>query len=148
MVDIIDPAGVVRSQVVENETGQLRITMNGAENRRTLAGISSQKSSDRASSTWRLRRTTSCDSAEFAGLRFQIPAHLAELLRRRRGALWPRSALTERLKAENILYDRDEHGEYFQLYSGRMARASFSRSSSAAAIADTARRTRFSGLLR
>ncbi|MNL85379.1 hypothetical protein D3C87_2136650 [compost metagenome] len=25
--------------------------------------------------------------------------------------------LTERLKAENILYDRDESGEYFQLYS-------------------------------
>ena len=27
-------------------------------------------------------------------------------------------ALTERLKAENILYDRDGEGEYFQLYSG------------------------------
>jgi 4-hydroxyphenylpyruvate dioxygenase len=26
--------------------------------------------------------------------------------------------LTERLKEHNILYDRDEHGEYFQLYSG------------------------------
>ncbi|WP_133624821.1 bifunctional sugar phosphate isomerase/epimerase/4-hydroxyphenylpyruvate dioxygenase family protein, partial [Phyllobacterium brassicacearum] len=38
MVDIIDPAGIVRSQVVENDTGALRITMNGAENRRTLAG--------------------------------------------------------------------------------------------------------------
>ena len=38
MVDIIDPAGVVRSQVVENSEGDLRITMNGAENRRTLAG--------------------------------------------------------------------------------------------------------------
>jgi len=25
--------------------------------------------------------------------------------------------MTERLKASNILYDRDEHGEYFQLYS-------------------------------
>ncbi|MCQ1853090.1 3-keto-5-aminohexanoate cleavage protein, partial [Neorhizobium galegae] len=25
--------------------------------------------------------------------------------------------LSERLKEENILYDRDEHGEYFQLYS-------------------------------
>lgn len=25
--------------------------------------------------------------------------------------------MTERLKAENILYDRDEHGEFFQLYS-------------------------------
>jgi 4-hydroxyphenylpyruvate dioxygenase len=38
MVDIIDPSGVVRSQVIENEAGTLRITMNGAENRRTLAG--------------------------------------------------------------------------------------------------------------
>ncbi|WP_425350835.1 VOC family protein, partial [Neorhizobium huautlense] len=38
MVDIIDPAGVVRSQVVENASGTLRITLNGAENRRTLAG--------------------------------------------------------------------------------------------------------------
>ncbi|MBU1314560.1 MAG: 3-keto-5-aminohexanoate cleavage protein, partial [Alphaproteobacteria bacterium] len=26
--------------------------------------------------------------------------------------------LTDRLRAGNILYDRDEHGEYFQLYSG------------------------------
>ncbi|MGH6862620.1 MAG: bifunctional sugar phosphate isomerase/epimerase/4-hydroxyphenylpyruvate dioxygenase family protein, partial [Phyllobacterium sp.] len=38
MVDIIDPAGIVRSQVVENEAGSLRITLNGAENRHTLAG--------------------------------------------------------------------------------------------------------------
>ena len=38
VVDIIDPSGVVRSQVVENTSGSLRITMNGAENRNTLAG--------------------------------------------------------------------------------------------------------------
>ncbi len=38
MVDIIDPAGVVRSQVVETDDGRLRITLNGAENRNTLAG--------------------------------------------------------------------------------------------------------------
>ncbi|HEV7436527.1 MAG TPA: TIM barrel protein, partial [Pseudorhizobium sp.] len=38
VVDIIDPAGVIRSQVIENKDGALRITMNGAENRRTLAG--------------------------------------------------------------------------------------------------------------
>ncbi|RYE63036.1 MAG: sugar phosphate isomerase/epimerase and 4-hydroxyphenylpyruvate domain-containing protein, partial [Oxalobacteraceae bacterium] len=38
MVDIIDPSGVVRSQVVEAPQGSLRITLNGAENRRTLAG--------------------------------------------------------------------------------------------------------------
>src|SRR5262249_799334 len=38
MVDVIDPSGIVRSQVVENQPGTLRITMNGAENRNTLAG--------------------------------------------------------------------------------------------------------------
>ncbi len=38
MVDLVDPAGIVRSQVVEDDAGSLRITMNGAENRRTLAG--------------------------------------------------------------------------------------------------------------
>jgi len=38
LVDIIDPVGVVRSQVIENRGGSLRITLNGAENRRTLAG--------------------------------------------------------------------------------------------------------------
>ena len=38
MVDVIDPAGVVRSQVVESDDGGLRLTLNGAENRRTLAG--------------------------------------------------------------------------------------------------------------
>ena len=38
MVDVVDPAGLVRSQAIENEAGTLRITLNGAENRRTLAG--------------------------------------------------------------------------------------------------------------
>src|SRR5690606_39406659 len=38
MVDVVDPAGVVRSQVIESEDGAFRLTLNGAENRRTLAG--------------------------------------------------------------------------------------------------------------
>ncbi|MEO9528902.1 MAG: TIM barrel protein, partial [Roseibium sp.] len=38
MVDVIDPAGLVRSQAIENTDGSLRITLNGAENRKTLAG--------------------------------------------------------------------------------------------------------------
>src|SRR3546814_10034313 len=39
MVDVVDPAGLVRSQVVESEDGNLRLTLNGAENRKTLAGL-------------------------------------------------------------------------------------------------------------
>ena len=38
MVDVVDPAGLVRSQAIESEGGALRLTLNGAENRRTLAG--------------------------------------------------------------------------------------------------------------
>ena len=38
MVDVVDPAGLVRSQVVESDGGGLRLTLNGAENRKTLAG--------------------------------------------------------------------------------------------------------------
>src|SRR3546814_5666514 len=38
MVDIVDPGGLVRSQVIENASGSPRISLNGAENRRTLAG--------------------------------------------------------------------------------------------------------------
>ena len=38
LVDVVDPAGVVRSQAIENDAGTFRITLNGAENHRTLAG--------------------------------------------------------------------------------------------------------------
>src|SRR3546814_19014304 len=38
MVDVVDPAGLVRSQVVESDDGSLRLTLHGAENRKTLAG--------------------------------------------------------------------------------------------------------------
>ncbi len=36
MVDIVDPAGLVRSQVIEGLDKRLRLTLNGAEGRRTL----------------------------------------------------------------------------------------------------------------
>jgi 4-hydroxyphenylpyruvate dioxygenase len=37
-VDIVDPGGLVRSQVIENRSGGLRLTLNGAENYRSFAG--------------------------------------------------------------------------------------------------------------
>ena len=38
MVDVVDPAGLVRSQADRGNDGDLRLTLNGAENRKTLAG--------------------------------------------------------------------------------------------------------------
>ncbi len=118
MVDIIDPSGVVRSQVVENASGSLRITMNGAENRRTLAGhFIAQKF---GSGIQHLAFTTGDIFATAAALQKNgftslkiSPNYYGDV--EARFGLDPE--LTERLKADNILYDRDEHGEYFQLYS-------------------------------
>jgi 4-hydroxyphenylpyruvate dioxygenase len=118
MVDIIDPAGIVRSQVVENETGTLRITMNGAENRRTLAGhFLAEKF---GSSVQHLAFRTDDIFKTAAALKangfvpLQISPNYYDDIEARFG-LDP--DLSDRLKEANILYDRDESGEYLQLYS-------------------------------
>jgi 4-hydroxyphenylpyruvate dioxygenase len=118
MVDIIDPSGVVRSQVIENDAGTFRITLNGAENRKTLAGRFIAETY--GSGVQHLAFRTGDIFAAAAALRengfraLNISPNYYEDIEARFG-LDP--DLTERLKAENILYDRDEHGEYFQLYS-------------------------------
>lgn len=118
MVDIIDPSGVVRSQVVENASGSLRLTLNGAENRRTLAGhfIAERFGSGiqhLAFHTEDIFATAAALHANgFEPLSIS-PNYYGDI--EARFGLDP--DLTERLKADNILYDRDDHGEYFQLYS-------------------------------
>lgn len=118
MVDIIDPAGVVRSQVVQNASGSLRLTLNGAENRRTLAGhFIAEKF---GSGVQHLAFHTADIFATAAALRangfkpLPISPNYYDDVEARFG-LDPE--LTERLKVDNILYDRDDNGEYFQLYS-------------------------------
>lgn len=126
MVDIIDPAGVVRSQVVENDAGTLRITLNGAENRRTLAGhFIAEKF---GSGVQHLAFQTDDIFKTAEALRkngFQplpiSPNYYGDV--EARFGLDPE--LTERLKVKNILYDRDEHGEFFQLYSGTFGEGFF-----------------------
>lgn len=119
MVDIIDPSGVVRSQVIQNDEGTLRITMNGAENRRTFAGHFIAETF--GAGIQHIAFRTEDIFATAAALRSNgfnalpiSPNYYGDI--EARFGLLP--SLTERLKAENILYDRDEHGEYFQLYSG------------------------------
>lgn len=126
MVDIIDPAGVVRSQVIQNGEGTLRITMNGAENRRTLAGhfIAEKFGSGIQHIAFRTDDIfATAEALRANGFRTLpiSPNYYGDV--EARFGLDP--DVTERLKAENILYDRDEHGEYFQLYSGTFAEGFF-----------------------
>ena len=117
-VDIADPSGLVRSQVVESRDGALRITLNGAENWKTFAGHFVAESfgsgvqhlafaSDDIFAT-----ATALRANGFAPL--QIPRNYYDDVEARFG-LDP--ALADRLREENILYDRDDDGEYFQFYS-------------------------------
>lgn len=118
MVDVVDPSGLVRSQVIEGDPGALRLTLNGAENHRTLAGRFVAESF--GSSVQHL--AFACDdifgTAEaLRARRFEplaiSPNYYDDL--EARFSLSP--DMTDRLRAHNILYDRDEGGEYFQLYS-------------------------------
>jgi len=118
MVDIVDPGGIVRSQVVENDEGTFRVTLNGAENHRTLAGHFIAESF--GSSIQHLAFTTDDIFATAAALARNGFTPL-EIFRNYYDDIEARFGLdpefAERLRKANILYDRDESGEYFQLYS-------------------------------
>jgi 4-hydroxyphenylpyruvate dioxygenase len=117
MVDVIDPGGVVRSQAIETEDGAVRLTLNGAENHRTLAGHFIAESF--GASVQHLAFTTNDIFATAAVLKangfrpLRMSQNYYDDIEARFGL---DGGLTDRLKAENILYDRDQKGEYFQLY--------------------------------
>jgi 4-hydroxyphenylpyruvate dioxygenase len=118
MVDVADPGGLVRSQVVESDDGGLRLTLNGAENRKTLAGHFIAESF--GSSVQHLAFACS-DIFAAAGSMAALGFHTLEITQNYYDDLEARLGLdhhlTERLRASNILYDREEGGEYFQFYS-------------------------------
>ena len=118
MVDVVDPGGLVRSQVIEGEDGGLRLTLNGAESRKTLAGHFIAETF--GSSVQHLAFATTdifATAGKLAQMGFrslEISPNYYDDLEARLG-LEPE--LIDRLRAAHILYDRDEGGEYFQLYS-------------------------------
>lgn len=117
-VDIIDPSGVVRSQVIYNEAGSLRITLNGAENRKTLAGhFIAEKFGSGIQHIAFETDDIFVTVAKMKANGFQtlpISPNYYDDVESRFG-LDPH--LTDRLRADNILYDRDDDGEYYQVYS-------------------------------
>ena len=118
MVDVVDPAGLVRSQVIENAEGSLRLTLNGAENRRTLAGHFIAERFGSAVQHLAFETRDIFMTAEALAVNgfvaLEISANYYDDLSAR---LDLEQAFVDRLKDANILYDRDEHGAYFQLYS-------------------------------
>lgn len=118
MVDVLDPSGIVRSQVIESDAGTLRLTLNGAENSRTFAGRFINEAF--GASVQHMAFATNDILKTAAALRsngfeaLQISLNYYDDLAARFGL---DDSMIERLRANHLLYDRDDGGEFFQLYS-------------------------------
>ena len=116
VVDVVDPDGLVRSQAVQS--GGLRVTLNGAGARGTLAGRFIEDSF--GSSVQHIAFAsddifaTAAAMAERGFPVLQIGANYYNDVEARFG-LQP--ALVERMRQANILYDEDAGGQFFQFYS-------------------------------
>ncbi|AMY70941.1 bifunctional sugar phosphate isomerase/epimerase/4-hydroxyphenylpyruvate dioxygenase family protein [Frigidibacter mobilis] len=116
MVDVADPDGLVRSQAVQS--GGLRITLNGAEARRTLAGRFVEETFGASVQHIAFATAdiflTAAKLAEGGFPVLRIGANYYDDVEARFG-LDP--ALVARMRASNVLYDEDAGGQFFQLYS-------------------------------
>jgi 4-hydroxyphenylpyruvate dioxygenase len=116
-VDIRDPGGIVRSQVVETADGALRITMNASQSQRTqssrfLNEYFGSGVQHIAFNTNDIVATVQKMKANGVAI-LNIPENYYDDLEARVDL--PAERL-EVLKANNILYDKDHDGEYLQVY--------------------------------
>lgn len=118
VVDVADPSGVVLSQALASPEGEVRLNLNGAGERRTFAGaflaqgfgagvqhlafLSDDifETSDLLADAGFDRLAIPANYYDDLGVRFDLPTEMIT-----------------KLKAGDILYDRDDRGEYFQIYS-------------------------------
>jgi 4-hydroxyphenylpyruvate dioxygenase len=116
-LDITDPGGIVRSQVIETADGALRIAMNGSQSQRTQS--SKFINEYFGSGVQHIAFATDDIVATAARLKasgvavLSIPENYYDDLEARVDLNPERLAV---LKANNILYDKDADGEYLQIY--------------------------------
>ena len=115
--DVLDPGGIVHSQVVETDDGALRLVLNASQSQHTL---SSRFLSDLfGSGVQHIAFATDDIFATVERLRaggvdlLPIPENYYDDLEAR---IDLPADLLERLRANNVLYDRQGAAEYFQVY--------------------------------
>ena len=127
MVDVIDPDGLVRSQAVAAPGGDFRITLNGAETHRTLAGAFLAESFGAIVQHLAFATDDILATAEaLAAHGFEplpVSANYYDDLAARFDL--PQAEIA-RLRALNLFYDADGRGgEFLQLYSRPFAHGLF-----------------------
>ncbi|MGE4611813.1 MAG: TIM barrel protein [Paracoccaceae bacterium] len=117
IVDVADPSGVVRSQVIASPEGEVRLNLNGAESRRTFAGAFL---SDHLGAGVQHIALLTDDIFETSNRLMEAGFPRLEISPNYYSDLQSTLGLDEdfvaKLQAGNILYTRNK-GEYFQIYS-------------------------------
>ncbi|AYM65306.1 4-hydroxyphenylpyruvate dioxygenase [Agrobacterium fabrum] len=119
MIDVVDPGGLVRSQAIESvPSPHFRLTMNGADNRKTFAGKFLAEGF--GSSIQHIAFATDDIFATAKAMQAR-GFHALPISRNYYDDLEARFGLepefSDALREASILYDRDDSGEYFQIYS-------------------------------
>ncbi|MDC0530655.1 sugar phosphate isomerase/epimerase and 4-hydroxyphenylpyruvate domain-containing protein [Alphaproteobacteria bacterium] len=117
MVDIIDPSGITKSQIIENKTQSFRMTMNGTDNKNTLAGkfLENKKGPGiqhiaiRTADIIKLVQTLKGHGQKF----LEISNNYYDDIEARFGLNFN---FCKELENLNILYDEDENGAFLQIY--------------------------------
>jgi 4-hydroxyphenylpyruvate dioxygenase len=122
MVDVIDPDGLVRSQGVAAPDGALRLTLNGADSYRTLAGAFLEETFGAPVQHVALATDDIFATLEALGARgfapLPIPQNYFDDLAARFDF---EPGLLQRMQAANVLYDEDAEGAFFQCYTPTFA---------------------------
>jgi 4-hydroxyphenylpyruvate dioxygenase len=121
-LDVIDPGGIVRSQVVQTADGKLRVALNASQSQQTLS--SRFLSHYVGSGVQHIAFATDNIVATIKKLRAN-GVELLSIPENYYGDLEARSDLPSEqldvLRQNGILYDRDEAGEYLQAYTRSFA---------------------------
>jgi 3-dehydroshikimate dehydratase len=116
-LDITDPGGIVRSQVVETADGALRIALNASQSQHTQSSrfLSEYFGSGVQHIAFQTNDivATACQLKANGVETLVIPENYYDDLEARVDLPVERLGI---IKVNNILYDRDDVGEYFQLY--------------------------------
>jgi 4-hydroxyphenylpyruvate dioxygenase len=116
-LDVIDPGGIVRSQVVQTDDGALRIALNASQSQQTLssrflAHYVGSGVQHIAFATGDIFATVKQLQANGVSL-LSMPENYYDDLEARTDLPAER---VKQLQRHNVLYDRDEAGEYLQAY--------------------------------
>ena len=107
----------IRSQAVETADGAMRITLNGAESQHTLADhFIAQNFGSAVHHVAFLSRDIFASAQALTADGFKLLVLSKNYYDDLAARFDLDQAFIDRLSANNILYDRDDHGEFFQLY--------------------------------